>query len=123
MVHLLLHSVHLVLDIHAYPRQQRRGDLSWGYIYDTVRYDHICWAYHWWMLQSGFWNNTNYISSWLYELFRHRRKNISAILVDLLLLPLTRGYRGLSFHAFRAQPEPGRDIQAGGDGGDAGTRR
>jgi hypothetical protein len=43
--------------------------------------------------------------------------------VDLLLLPFTRGYRGLSVHAFRAQPEPGRHIQAGRDGGDEGPRR
>ena len=43
--------------------------------------------------------------------------------MDLLLLPFTRGYRSLSFHAFRAQPEPGRDIQAGRNGGDEGTRR
>jgi hypothetical protein len=40
--------------------------------------------------------------------------------VDLLLLPFTWGYRSLTFYAFRAQPEPGRDIQAGGDGGDSG---
>jgi hypothetical protein len=43
--------------------------------------------------------------------------------VDLLLLPFTRGHRSLSVHALRAQPEPGRDIQAGRDGGDEGTRR